>query len=540
MVCRSLSVSAIAVSPLACCALLACSSGGPGAASVGATNPPDAGTSTSMTGTPPSSDGSTGVTQMADSGTVAFDGPVASSDSGVVADEVPDGCAPAADDSDAGSPVGTLLVGGNALSARGVTSDGYEIYSDDFAGQAYAVPTQGGSPQSIVALGSKFWIVIYGKAAFIWSNVTGANVGALTVWSSAKGTHAVEPASFGILGASSPDGTQILFVGGVDSAGATGNVYVAGVDGSSPAQLVGPVQLAGCYPQLGFVGSYAVSTHCDMARGNGPSATISSFTSTGRTRADLVTNAENSWSSDAAGTKVLVSTASGILVVPVAGGASTIIDPQGFLGQLISVGATAIYGTTSGQLRSASTTSPSPMTLATSWGGFYAVSPDQNKVLYYDKSNSSGTDIDLAATTSASSARAISTATNGTVSGDAFTADSTYALYATANSTCTGASTFNGAPVSGGNPVLLGQSVWSDWAATGAKVVFNDNYAATGGLRFGRADVEVVNLASGSQPTRIVSGADAVLDLSPAKDQIIYSWSLVPGPLAGIYVTSIP
>jgi hypothetical protein len=65
-------------------------------------------------------------------------------------------------------------------------------------------------------------------------------------------------------------------------------------------------------------------------------------------------------------------------------------------------------------------------------------------------------------------------------------------------------------------------------------VVFNDNYVATGGLRFGRADIESVNLAVSTTPTRIVSQADAVLDLSPAGDQMIYSWTMSPGPLAGI------
>jgi hypothetical protein len=129
---------------------------------------------------------------------------------------------------------------------------------------------------------------------------------------------------------------------------------------------------------------------------------------------------------------------------------------------------------------------------------------------------------------------------NGAVNGDAFTADSTYALYSTSNDVCTGASTFNAYPVNGSAPIVLGRSVWGDRSGTGAKVVFNDNYVATGGLRFGRADIESVDLAVGTTPTRVVSQADAVLDLSPAGDQMIYSWTVTPGPLAGIYVTPVP
>jgi hypothetical protein len=71
-------------------------------------------------------------------------------------------------------------------------------------------------------------------------------------------------------------------------------------------------------------------------------------------------------------------------------------------------------------------------------------------------------------------------------------------------------------------------------------VIFNDNYVATGGLRFGRADLESVNLAAGTTVTRIVAQADAIIDLTPALDQVIYSWSVQPGPLAGLYVTPVP
>jgi hypothetical protein len=38
----------------------------------------------------------------------------------------------------------------------------------------------------------------------------------------------------------------------------------------------------------------------------------------------------------------------------------------------------------------------------------------------------------------------------------------------------------------------------------------------------------------------VVSQADAVVDLTPAKDQMIYSWSVEPGPLAGLYIIPVP
>jgi len=439
-----------------------------------------------------------------------------------------------------GTPVGTLLASGDALSARGVTSDGYEIFSDDAAMQLYAIPVAGGTRQSIVALGSKFWVTVVGQVVFAWSNVTSANVGALTVWSSATGAHAVSSASFGILGSASPDGTQVLYVGNVDPTGATGDVYVAGTDGSAATSILRAQQLAGCFPQLGFAGTYAVVSHCDTPAEAGPSATISSFLSPAWTRSDLVTDAENTWSADTAATIVLASTSRGILVLPIGGGAGTVIDSQGFLGQLIAGGQTAIYSTTTGPLRSSPTMAPSPMALAPAFGGFYAVSPDQSTVLFYENSAAAGTDIYLSATVTPNTSRAVSTATNGSVNGDAFTADSLYALYSTDNDMCTGAGAFNAVQLSAGSPSVLGHNVWRDWSASGSKVIFNDNYIATGGLRFGRADLESVNLADGGTPVRIVAQADAVIDLTPAMDQIIYSWSVQPGPLAGLYVTPVP
>ena len=160
--------------------------------------------------------------------------------------------------------------------------------------------------------------------------------------------------------------------------------------------------------------------------------------------------------------------------------------------------------------------------------------------MYFRQSTSAGGDVYLSSALTPGAPTTVSAAPNGAVNGDAFTADSAYALYSTGNDVCTGAATFDAFPVSGAASTPLGHGVWSDWSATGSRVVFNDNYVATGGLRFGRADIESVNLASGAGVTHIVSQADAVIDLTPARDAIIYSWSVQPGPLAGLYVVPIP
>jgi hypothetical protein len=210
------------------------------------------------------------------------------------------------------------------------------------------------------------------------------------------------------------------------------------------------------------------------------------------------------------------------------------------MGQLIAGGQAAVYSTTSASLRVSSTTAPSPKTLAPSFGGFYAISPGESTVLYYQNSSAAGTDMYLASTITPGTSATISSVTNGAVNGDAFTADSTFALYSTSNDPCGGAGTFNAFSVAQSASTLLGRNVWSDSSATGAKVIFNDNYAATGGLRFGRADIESVDLLTGAAPTRVVSQADAVFDLTPARDAIVYSWSRESGSLAGLYVVPVP
>ena len=71
-------------------------------------------------------------------------------------------------------------------------------------------------------------------------------------------------------------------------------------------------------------------------------------------------------------------------------------------------------------------------------------------------------------------------------------------------------------------------------------MLYNDNFVATGGLRYGRADLEVVDLATGPSPTLLASQADAVIDITPARDHVIYSWTVQPGAQAGLYVVAIP
>src|ERR1700734_3929471 len=65
-------------------------------------------------------------------------------DAGVAMVDAPTGCPTPVPPANVTPPVGMLLAAGNSLSARGMTSDGYAVYSDDVGLQLYAVPIAGG------------------------------------------------------------------------------------------------------------------------------------------------------------------------------------------------------------------------------------------------------------------------------------------------------------------------------------------------------------------------------------------------------------
>ena len=179
---RSWQLCALAVPPLAWCSLAGCVAsdlGASGDAGGGGVSPEGAA----------APDGS----QAADSGAADANTVVegAASDSGIVQDDAPPGCPGPVTGAPVSPPVGRLLAAGNSLSTRGMTSDGYEIYSDDFALALYAIPVAGGARQSIASLGSNFWVTVVGQVVFAWSNVTPTNVGSLTIWSSAHGAQTI-------------------------------------------------------------------------------------------------------------------------------------------------------------------------------------------------------------------------------------------------------------------------------------------------------------------------------------------------------------
>ena len=184
---------------------------------------------------------------------------------------------------------------------------------------------------------------------------------------------------------------------------------------------------------------------------------------------------------------------------------------------------------------------PSPTTLVTSgFGGLWSLSPDEKWVLYFNNLGTNGGDIFLTSAVAPGAPLTLSEPLTGAFHGDSFTASSSHVLFSAEVDSCTDVGKFQALAVGSTNPQVLGQKVWVDWSLGASKVIFNDNFFPTGGLRFGRADVEWLDLASGTNPTRIVDRADAVIGLSPAGDRLVYAWSLEPGPRSGLYVVPLP
>jgi hypothetical protein len=294
----------------------------------------------------------------------------------------------------------------------------------------------------------------------------------------------------------------------------------------------------GCRALLGFAGSYALAAHCE---GTATQATISSFATATWSRADLATGAAEDWSTDPAGTMLLTATSAGTIVVPIAGGSPVTIDPAGGTGVLVAKGQSAIYGTSAHALRRSPLSAPSPATLVGSGvTGMYGVSPDEKSVLYYSQMDPVHLVSDLYLTSAAApdTPVTLSATQTGGVFGDAFTTDGSHVLYSTEVDTTTQTTTLNVIATGDRTGRVLAHGVWVTWAAAAAKVVFSDHYAWTGSR--GHADVRTVDTSTSAAPALIVNQADAEIMMSPARDQVVYTWSLEDSPRAGMYVAPVP
>ena len=464
------------------------------------------------------------------------------------------------------TPAGTQLAASDGIQIFGVTTDGQVIYADLISGGLFAVSETGGTPTQIGSP-TGYVLGIAGKIVFVWSGVSSTDVGTLNLWQMGGTYHQVAVKSDPNAGfASSLDGNHIIFSVNANTAGTLGGYVGANADGSDQVLLVNNVDISStssCRPEIGFANNTtAVSATCAVDPGDGgiPSATVTAYAigaagdgGTSWTNTDIITSALNFWSTDTAGDKLMVATTSEVSVytgitslpVPIPIAAKDIENGQNgtwTFGRMQATGSNVLYSTAAGDLYISSATVPAPATLQASGVKFVrAISPDENYMVYSSNFDSIpfGSDLFLTkATDPAGSPETLVTGTTGALFGasgvDAFTADSSYAIWIENLDTTHGIGDLYAGTVAGGTPVQIATGVWQNTSATGTKVVYNNNCGdcnatATGG--FGHGDIYSVDVAT-NQPKLLQTQADIPLTagnslpLSTTKDHVIYSYSL--------------
>jgi hypothetical protein len=310
-----------------------------------------------------------------------------------------------------------------------------------------------------------------------------------------------------------------------------------------------------------FAGSTALAAYCLVGTtpddagagandgGFAPSVlTLSAFSGSSFTQKNLVSDPQLVvYSVDSAGTQALVSLASGLAVYPLSGAASTVVDSTGVSGSFTSDAMNVVYTSNAPALRRSPVASPAPLTLTPGLAGLLSLSPDSQWALAYKTSGNNGAtyDVNLASAVTPGEAIPLAAKPTAGIYGDAFTADSKYAMYLDNIDLMHSTGDFYAAPSTGGTPAKVTTGAWAAVAASGSKVIFNDNctgcaYNPTVGLTIGNADLKAVDVSSPTAITTLAHQAYGTFFLNAAKDTVAYSWGCTKDGTGGVYASPIP
>ena len=460
-------------------------------------------------------------------------------------------------------PAGTQLAASDGVQIFGVTADDDVIYADGSQSNAiFAVPSAGGTPVKI-GTPSGFAVGLHNKTVFVWSSLTTKSVGTLAVWEHGGtltqiATNSAPNGGF----AATTDGKHILYVGNSDTNGAVGDIVGANIDGTNKVSLVTGVDVSSgnnCTPRIGFVTiTNAITSTCTVTPGDGgtPSATVTAYAigaggdgGTTWTPSSLATTALDFWSTNSAGTSVMVATPAGVQVctlagVCVPGESKNIENNQWTFGYMNQAGTSIYYTTSAGDLRTATTAAPAvglPVQ-ASNVNFVRAISGDDKYILYTKTFDTQQFGGDLYLTSTAANAAAptaLVSTPNGALFGvsaaDDFTADFSRVVWIQNLNTSLGLGDLYAVPVAGGTPAKFATNEWQNVTATGTKIVFNDNCngcSGTGGTGNAYADIKVVDVGTTNAATLLQAGADVPLTaganslyLSKDKTKVVYVYS---------------
>ncbi len=461
-------------------------------------------------------------------------------------------------------PQGKQVVTSLTDTVQGVTSDGQIIFYDGNTMKLNAVPVAGGTPAVIGGWDkSQSLIFTSNKVALYWNGATQTTQphGALGVYTAAGGAQTLGMASlFGAPGGGnidvSADGSLVLYTDNVTAS--TTEIWLAGSDGSNKTKIVPTASIGtNCVPVLRFAGTTPIVAYCTAQPDAGTtlSATVAAYTAAGQVSQTFTSgDAFYGFSVGSAGSTWSVEyvTSAGMYVEAVGGTAPTLIDAKGAGGIFTHAGTDVIYFENDGSLWRSPIATPAPAEVATGpYAGTLALSSDDKWVETFRSQNSTTffTDMYLMSTTpgadGGNAPTTLTSMTTGANFGDAFTADDSHALFFP-NVVMSGSAGYVGAydtfplpPPTGMMPKTIAQNVWEEFATSGAKTLYNDNYAPNAGFA-GAADIEAVDLAGTAAATTLVSQADANFFVTADKKTIVYSWSACPGSKGGIYTLAAP
>ena len=434
---------------------------------------------------------------------------------------------------DASPPPGMKVHPGAGLSLWAITSDDYVIYSDT-SSVLWAQAATGGTPTQLTAIGSLAFVVPHGRVVFIWKDSTSTPPfrSALGVWSAAGGYHDATTSSLAFAAAASDDGAHIAFTANASTT--SYDLIGANADLGQPAVLATSANATNCIPALRFLtATTAAVAYC--ANGQ-TTARLNTFAGATWTATTVLGNLSTPpwFSADTSGTLLFTSTSTGSGIVAQIGGGAVPIDTDVRDGFLTASGMNVIYrnGTA---LRRSSVSAPNPVTLdALGVVGFVAIAPDQTSLLFMSaRSTSTGwNDLYMASTTTPGAPTTLRPSLDSQIFGDAFTADSSHALFFT--NIVNNAGTLRTCTLGCVSPLAVASASYVAFALTGRNIVYNEGYdPATG-----QADIKKVDVVT-MLPTPLVERADAGFFPTHAKDHIVFTWNAEAAD-AGLYLLPLP
>lgn len=469
-------------------------------------------------------------------------------------------------------PQGKQILANPTVTVQGVTSDGQVIYYDGTTQKLNAVDIAGGGTPTTLGPWDKSQSLIFtsNKVALYWNGATQSTAahGSLSVYTAAGGMQTLGTQSFfsGVGGGYvdvSADGSLVAYTDNVTTADA--DIYVAGSDGSNKTKLVSAASVgANCRPIVRFAGNVVVVSYClaQPDAGTMLTANVEAYSGAPNWQTKQTFASGDGFygfslgpipagDAGASGYNIGFLTNAGEYVEALGGTTPTLIDAKGAGGGIFThSGTDIIYFETDGSVWRSPIATPAPVELATGpYAGSLALSTDDNwlEVFLHQDSTTFFTDMYLLSTTAQADGGntpfTLTSTSAGANFGDAFTADNSHVLFFP-NVVMSGAAGYVGnydtftLPASG-MPKTIAQNVWEEFATTGAKTLYNDNYASNAGFA-GAADIESIDLSTSTAAKTLVSQADANFFLSADKQTIVYSWSACPGAKDGIYALPTP